>query len=110
MSEVTVQSAFVNDDTGVEAARVERVDVGGGTVLKSMEEILADPSSPAEVTHATSVVFHVTYVSVDPLLPNTVVDASSYDEACNLATDYANKVSKYKAGAAATAAELTASN
>lgn len=89
MSQVVITSARVDTTEGVEAARIDRVEVGGGTQVKMVD------GKEEEITHDRSTVFHVRLLSPDRMLPDKLREAATYEEACQLGIAYADKLSQH---------------
>lgn len=77
--EAIITSVRVDTPDGRTAARIERIDVGGGTRLIEGEEH----------THPTSTVYHVRLLSPDRMVPDELREVEDYDEAVKLGLRYA---------------------
>lgn len=97
MSEVVViMVAHVNLADGTTVARIERVLTGGGVRLIEGEEHV----------HPLSEGFHVRLLSPNPMIPDELHDAATYEEAVELGRKYAAKRTEHADAVAALAENL----
>lgn len=84
---IVITGAQAELGDGTVAARIERITVGGGIQVKTVD------GAPEEVQHPTFTRYHVRLLSqAGPLIPDELVEAGTYEEACKLAEAYAEKV------------------
>jgi hypothetical protein len=95
---VTVTTARVDTPAGREAARLALIQVGGGSQTVTVD------GTPENRVHPASQTWHVRLLALDPMLPDRLETADSYDAAVALASDYAVKLGDVVAQAAALAA------
>jgi hypothetical protein len=87
--EITIMSARIDAANGVVAAYVEWVPVGGGFRTVNIDGTLEDQ------THPLSFLYHARLISPDRMIPDQLLDAPSYEEACAIAVKYANKLNEH---------------
>lgn len=97
---VTVTAARVAAADGQVAALLNLVDVGGG------EQVVTVDGSPEVRVHPSSQVYHVRLVSPDRMVPDQLLEAPSFEAACELAQAYAVRLAEHAAQAAELAAGL----
>lgn len=97
---VVITAARVDCPDGTPAAHIELVEIGGGSQTVTVDGI------PEERIHPRSQVHHVRLISPDRMLPDTLREAGSYDEAVKLGTAYAVKLAAHAGRAAELAADL----
>src|SRR5512135_1594822 len=97
-----ITSARVDWADGKPAATITYVPTGGGSQVRTVD------GQPEETAHASGEVFHVRLLSPDPMLPDGLKDAASYEEAVQVAEAYAAKLAARADDLAALAADLTA--
>jgi hypothetical protein len=99
-AQVVIMSARVDTTEGVPAALIERVDVGGGEQIKTVD------GKEEPFVHERSTVFHVRLYSPDKSFPDELRDAETYEDACKLGLAYAGKLSEHAQRIAKLAQEL----
>jgi len=82
------------------AATIDLVRVGGGTQVVTVD------GTPTVRTHPATTVYQVRFLSPDRMIPDELTEVATYDEACDLAVRYANKVQVHAERVAALAADL----
>lgn len=97
---VTITAARVDTNNGTVAAVIERVAVGGGTQLVTVDGV------PEERVHPSSTVYHVRLVSPDKMVSDQLREAASYEAACELAEKYAAKLAEHAERVDALTADL----
>ena len=97
---VVITAARVDSPDGRVAATIERVGVGGGTQVVTVDGVAE------ERTHPSSTVHHVRFISPDRMIPDEMRAVDSYEEACELAEKYAVKLDEHAARVDALAADL----
>jgi hypothetical protein len=98
--DVQIMVAHVNLADGQTVARIERVKLGGGTQavrVDNTEEIRNHPLTEA---------FHVRLLSPNPMIPDELRDMETYDEAVELAREYAAKRAEHAEAIDALASSL----
>lgn len=98
---VQVVSARALAADGRLAATIDLVEVGGGIQVVTVD------GAPEERVHPQRSVFHVRLVSPDRMLPDQLHEVGDYDQACDLATRYADRLDEHAERVAALAADLT---
>jgi hypothetical protein len=88
--DVQVMVAHVNLPDGQTVARIERVTIGGGTRVIEGEEHV----------HPMFEAFHVRLLSPNPMIPDEMHDATTYDEAVAFGRAYAAKRAEHAAAIA----------
>ncbi len=97
---VVVTSARVDPADGRQAARMDLIEVGGGTQTKTVD------GQPEHVVHPRSQVWHVRLFSPDRTIPDELREVDSWEDAVTLATAYAGKLAENAQRIAALAADL----
>lgn len=88
-SNITVSaSARVLTADGVLAALIDEVPVGGGTQIKNVD------GEPVEHVHPLTSVYHVRLISPDRSVSDQLREAASYDEAVDIGTKYAARLTE----------------
>ena len=85
MDDVQIMVAHVNLANGQTVARIERVQVGGGIRMVTVD------GSEVPEQHPLSEAFHVRLLSPNPMIPDELHDVATYDEAVELGRKYAAK-------------------
>lgn len=85
---VVSASARVSTPDGTLAALVDEVPVGGGTQVKTID------GAPVEETHPLTSVYHVRLISPDRSVPDQLREAASYEEAIDVASKYAARLTE----------------
>jgi hypothetical protein len=94
---VTITAARVDTGEGRAAAMLALIQVGGGTQVVTVD------GTPEDREHPASQTWHVRLLSLDPMLPDRLETADSYEAAVEVATGYAVKLGAVVAQAAALA-------
>ena len=89
MPGVEIISAHVYAGQGRLAATIDRVDVGGGTQVVTVDGV------PEERVHPASRTYHVRFISPDRMIADELRTTEDYDEACALAEKYAAKLDEH---------------
>jgi hypothetical protein len=97
---VVITAARVDSPAGRVAATIERVGVGGGTQVVTVDGVAE------ERVHPASTVYHVRFLSPDRMIPDELRAVESFDEACELAEKYAVKLDEHAARVDELAADL----
>jgi len=97
---VVITACRVDTAEGVAAARIDLVEVGGGSQMRMVD------GAEEETVHPRSTVFHVRLLSPDPMLPDVLREADTYDEACQLAVSYAGRLAEHAGRIAELAKDL----
>ena len=95
-----IMSAAVFAQDGRRAATIDRVPVGGGSQVVTVDGI------PEERIHPSGEAFHVRLLSPDRMIPDELRAVGSYDEAVALAESYAAKLDAHATTLASLAADL----
>lgn len=66
------------------AAQIDRIDIGGGSQIVTVDGI------PEERIHPATTTYHVRLVSPDRMLPDELRETHTYDEAIQLGVRYAS--------------------
>jgi hypothetical protein len=82
---VEIMTARVVDADGTELAWIERVRIGGGVQVVTVDGVAE------ERQHPTFWRFHVRLLSPDRMIPDQLRDTDTYDDAVELALQYAAK-------------------
>lgn len=98
--QVLISSAQVFAPDGRLAATVDRVPVGGGTQVVTVDGVAE------ERVHPLREVFHVRCLSPDRMVPDTLRETDTYDDAVKLALAYARKLAEHADRIAALAEDL----
>lgn len=85
MAELQIMTAYVNDDNGETVATVERVKIGGGVQVVTVDGV------PEERAHPTFWLYHVRLLSPDRMIPDELRETETYDRAVELAFKYAER-------------------
>jgi hypothetical protein len=88
---VQIMVAHVVMPDGTVAAYVERVRLGGGTQVVTVDGV------PEERVHPTSDSHHVRLLSPDRMIPDQLLDATTYEDAVELGLKYATKRAEHAA-------------
>ena len=95
-----ITSAVVLAEDGRRAATIDRVPVGGGSQVVTVDGV------PEERIHPAAVSFHVRLISPDRMLPDELRAVDTYDEAVALGELYASKLDAHAAALASLAVDL----
>jgi hypothetical protein len=95
-----IMTACVNMPDGTTVAQIERVRIGGGTQVVTVDGV------PEERVHPTLHGFHVRLLSPDRMIPDELRDAETYEQAVELAMKYAAARAKHAAAVDELAADL----
>jgi hypothetical protein len=95
-----ITSAVVLAPDGRQAATIDRVPVGGGSQVVTVDGV------PEERVHPASTSFHVRLLSPDRMLPDELRAVDSYDEAVALGELYASKLDAHASALASLAVDL----
>ena len=95
-----ITSAVVLAADGRQAATIDRVPVGGGSQVVTVDGV------PEERIHPSGVSFHVRLLSPDRMLPDELRAVTSYDEAVALGELYASKLDAHAVTLASLAVDL----
>jgi hypothetical protein len=98
-SQVEITGARVTVDAA-EVALIEAITIGGGVQVVTVDGI------PEERVHPVFRRFHVRLLSPDRIIPDQLLEADTYEEACALALKYAAKRAEHAAQVDALAADL----
>lgn len=101
-SRVIITSARAETADGAVAATIDRVAVGGG------EQIVTVDGTAETRVHASSVVYHVRLITPGLTIPDELRECGTYEEACAAAEDYAAKLDANAGRIAELAADLKA--
>jgi hypothetical protein len=77
--------SYVLDDDGTELAWIERVKIGGGTQTVTVDGV------PEERQHPSWWRYHVRLISPDRMIPDTLHEAETYDEAVAVGVAYGRR-------------------
>lgn len=97
---VQIMSARVVSADGTPVAQVDRVRIGGGTQVVTVDGV------PEERQHPTFYRFHVRLLSPDRMIPDELRETETYDDAVKLALRYALKRAEHAARVDELAASL----
>jgi hypothetical protein len=100
MPDVQIMTARAVLDSGEAVAQIERVTIGGGTQLVTVDGVAE------ERVHPTFQRWHVRLLSPDRMIPDELREAETYEEACEVAVKYAIKREEYAARVADLAGDL----
>lgn len=89
MDDLLILTARIDTASGRQAAYIQMVDVGGG------EQVVTVDGQPEIRVHPSSRVFHVRFISPDRMVPDTLREAASFDEAVALGRKYAAKLDEH---------------
>lgn len=90
---VQIMTAYVVDDDGTELAWVERVKIGGGTQVVTVDGV------PEERQHPSFWRYQVRLISPDRMVGDRLLDADTYDQAVAAAVEYGRKRLEHKSQA-----------
>lgn len=91
MAEVQIMTAYVNADDGTTVATVERVKIGGGVQVVTVDGV------PEDRIHPTIWLYHVRLLSPDRMIPDELRETETYEEAVELALRYAERRAEHAA-------------
>jgi hypothetical protein len=89
MADVLIMTARVDSPDGTALAQIERVRIGGGTQVVTVDGV------PEERVHPTLHRFHVRLLSPDRMIPDELRETETYEQAVDLALKYAAKRSEH---------------
>lgn len=99
---VLITGARVDLPDGTTVAQIEAVTIGGGTQTVTVDGV------PEERQHPTFHRHHCRLLSPDRMIPDQLLDVETYDEAVDLAVEYAKKRVKHAEQVLDLAAKLRA--
>lgn len=88
-STVVVTGAQVLARDGRVAATIDRVEVGGGSQVVTVDGV------PEERVHPAGQLFHVRFLSPDRLISDELREAATYEDAVALGQAYAAKLDEH---------------
>ncbi len=97
---VLITTACVNSPDGNPVAQIERVRIGGGTQVVTVDGV------PEERVHPTLHRFHVRLLSPDRMISDQLCETDTYEEAVELSLRYAAKRVEHAARIDELAADL----
>jgi hypothetical protein len=86
---VEITGARVLAASGAVAATIDLLEIGGGTQTVTVDGV------PEERVHPRSSLFSVRLISPDRMVPDTLREVDSYEDASDLARKYAAKLDEH---------------